>query len=110
VSWNVTLTDIAPEAVEQAAQDGYAAFRVEVFPEMDGQFEAALSAARMLLLLRDGTPLADIVGGGNVNVTLSGHANPGHKPREGWANDYVSVHVSSAVRALGPQADIDLNP
>lgn len=30
------------------------------------------------------------------NVSLSGHANPGHEPAGGWANDMVSVSVSQA--------------
>lgn len=27
-------------------------------------------------------------------VTLSGHSNPGHEPRAGWANDMISISVN----------------
>jgi hypothetical protein len=96
MSWSVQLTDVDPVVVEEAARERYAAFKAsysdhaEVYQAMDEQFEAALNAARILLVR--GT-----VGGGHVNVSLSGHANPGHKPRQGWANDYVMATVSSAV-------------
>lgn len=36
----------------------------------------------------------------SVNVSISGHVNPGGVPREGWANDFVSVSVSNA--SVGP--------
>ncbi len=101
MSWSVQLADVDPMTVEEATRERYAAFKAnysdhaEVYQAMDEQFEAALNAARVLLVR--GT-----VGGGNVNVTLSGHANPGHKPRQGWANDTVTVSVSSAARAEAP--------
>ena len=31
-----------------------------------------------------------------VTVVVSGHANPGHGPREGWADEFVSVAVHAA--------------
>lgn len=27
-------------------------------------------------------------------ISMTGHANPGHKPREGWANDAITVSVA----------------
>lgn len=27
-------------------------------------------------------------------ISVLGHANPGHKPRDGWANDFCDVKVS----------------
>lgn len=30
----------------------------------------------------------------DVHVGLAGHANPDHRPRAGWANDYISVTVT----------------
>ena len=27
-------------------------------------------------------------------ISVSGHANPDHKPAEGWANDYVNIQVT----------------
>jgi hypothetical protein len=31
---------------------------------------------------------------GTLSVTVSGHANPGHAPTEGWANESITVAVS----------------
>jgi len=101
MSWNVHLTDIDPAQLGKLAHDAYENFKRgyvdadEAYAAMDEQFDAALAAAS--------SGMARVVGEGNINVTLSGHANPGHKPREGWANDYVSVHVSSVVRAEVPK-------
>lgn len=44
--------------------------------------------------------LAALVGavgrpGDKVVVTLSGHANPGHAPRPGWANECITVQVTA---------------
>ncbi len=69
---------------------------------MDEQFDAALEAARVLLLraaVGGDVPAPGAMPNGNVNVTLSGHANPGHKPRQGWANDMVHMTVTSAAVA-----------
>jgi len=95
MSWNVTLNDIDPAQLGKLAHDAYEDLRqrhaddAEVLPAMNEQFDAALAAAS--------SGMTRVVGKGKVNVTLSGHANPRHEPREGWANDYVSVHVSSVV-------------
>lgn len=95
MSWNVTLTSLNPEDLEQAARKSYTAYKANyhddgsVFGAMDEQFDAALGAAKALL---------PTVGEGLVNVILSGHANPGHRPRQGWANDTVHVTVTSVVQ------------
>jgi hypothetical protein len=100
MSWSVSLTDIDPAELGGLAHDAYADFKArysdadEVFPAMDEQFDATLAAAS--------SGMSHVVGKGNINVSLSGHANPGYKPRQGWANDYVSVRVSSAVWAEVP--------
>jgi hypothetical protein len=36
------------------------------------------------------------VGGPPVLISFSGHANPGHRPAEGWANDYVSITITQS--------------
>lgn len=35
--------------------------------------------------------------GKDFSVSLSGHANPGHEPKEGWANDTISVVVTQII-------------
>jgi len=101
MSWNISLTDIdpldlGPAGIEESATRAYADFKAgysdgnAVFSAMDEQFGAALESLR---------PLLGVVGEGRVNVALSGHANPGHKPRQGWGNDMVHVTVTSAAVA-----------
>jgi hypothetical protein len=96
MSWNVNLTDIDPTEIGKLAHDAYEEFKArysddaDAIAAMDEQFDAVLAAAS--------SGLTHVVGDGNVNVTLSGHANPGHQPRQGWANDLVTVSISSAAR------------
>lgn len=102
MSWNVRVADVNPAEVEEAAAKEYADFKARYSDEdaaikaMDEQFDAALEAARVLLRLGGFIPDPRTGSQGNVNVTFSGHANPGHLPRRGWANDVVTVSVSSA--------------
>lgn len=92
MSWNVTRTSIDPLAVEDELRRDYADFKarynaaVEEIQAMDEQFEAVLNAVRIILQRK-------VVGDALVNVTLSGHANPGHRPRQGWANDAIHISV-----------------
>lgn len=39
-----------------------------------------------------------------LRVSLSGHANPGHSPRDGYANDTISVSVSQVKPEPAPTA------
>ena len=36
----------------------------------------------------------------NYVVSISGHANPGHKPAPGWAKDCVTITVSQCAPSL----------
>lgn len=58
-------------------------------PAASEQITAAVAAAKALVA-------SGAVGSGTFNVTLSGHANPDHKPVKGWANDCVTVSVACA--------------
>lgn len=58
-----------------------------------GQFRYARSA---VLALIDSATVGDPELH-TFNVSLAGHANPGHEPAEGWSNDCVSVSVSQAL-------------
>jgi len=59
-----------------------------VADEQRAQYDAALAAARAI---------AATVGrpDDRVTVRLSGHANPGHGPRPGWAHEVVTVTVEA---------------
>jgi len=36
------------------------------------------------------------LGQGNFNVSLSGHANPGNVPADGWVNDCVTIRITQS--------------
>ena len=56
------------------------------------QLAAAKEAAKALIA---SGVLGDGADGRLFIVRMNGHANPGHQPTPGWANDAVSVSVSS---------------
>ena len=80
MSWHVSGTyekihELRDEAIRQN-------------PECAEQFDAASMAARHLVD-------SGVIGVNKAyRVTLSGHANPDHEPRPGWANDVVTVIVA----------------
>lgn len=55
------------------------------------QIDAAAKAAASLLN-------SGALGDGPWTLTLSGHANPDHKPAPGWANDAVTIAAYQAPR------------
>lgn len=57
-------------------------------PDGLDQINVAMTAVH--LLMQDAS-LGDAT---EFYVSMSGHANPGHKPREGWANDAITVSVA----------------
>ena len=61
-------------------------------PECGDQFEAARDAAYAIMASGAvGGPAKKFV------VTMSGHANPGHEPRPGWASDAIMIMVQQAM-------------
>jgi hypothetical protein len=53
------------------------------------QVDAARTAAQAIL---DSGAIGDA--NRPVSIVLSGHANPGHVPRDGFANDTITVNVT----------------
>jgi len=85
MSWGVsTPSAVAKDAID--IDEPQLSDVVEV--EQREQFAAAVEAAKAL---------AGVVGreGDAVIVNISGHANPGHGPREGWANETITVRVTA---------------
>jgi len=58
--------------------------------EVTAQIDAAKDAVQRII------DLGAVGNGHEVRVVLSGHANPGHEPREGYATDTVTVSVTQA--------------
>ena len=50
--------------------------------------------------------LLEVVGrdGDQVNVTVSGHANPGHAPTPGWADETVTITITQVPAPVDPTA------
>jgi hypothetical protein len=88
MSWTASLPE--PVAVSEVTE---ALASLEASPPVEGepqeQFEAAKDAARVLVE-------SGAVGDRPVRINLNGHANPGHEPTEGYANDMITVSISQA--------------
>lgn len=89
MSWSVSTSVPSRHAWWERREELRAAALAQN-PEAGDQFEAAWQAAEAI-----------IIGGsvGNTlerkfHIVLSGHSNPDHAPRAGWANDCVNVSVS----------------
>lgn len=96
MSWYISTTSQTAETLEATARPLYEAFRAdhgdsEANEAMDDQFEIALSSAKAMLA-------SAALGSGPCAVTLSGHANPNHLPRPGWAHDTLSITVNQQLR------------
>lgn len=94
MSWNVYTTSQTAATIEDTAREAFAAHQSAIDDDEQRsvnaeQFEAGLHAAQSILA-------SGAVGDGPAHVTLSGHANQGHRPRDGWANDTITVSVSQA--------------
>lgn len=85
-----TLTDYNQQsmAAVTAYVDGQASLDNAVEPTTQEQIDAAVEAGRAIVKSKAVGPQE-----ATFNVTLSGHANPDHAPREGFANDQVTVSV-----------------
>lgn len=68
----------------------------DVTAEAAEQMAQAIAAAEAIVA-------SGAVGTGSVQASLSGHANVGHAPTPGYANDAVSVNVSCADQYEPPQ-------
>ena len=89
MSWSTSTGTVPVAKDELALKEPILSDVVEA--EQAEQFEAAQEAARLLIRA---------VGreGDEVVVTLNGHANPGHGPREGWSNETITVQVTAVPR------------
>ena len=86
MSWSVSVGLVPNENF------GIGALKEEALrqnPECGDQFDAAAAAAQSIID-------SGVIGGEGKQfyVAMSGHANPGHEPRAGWANDAVTIQIS----------------
>jgi hypothetical protein len=95
MSWSTSTPEpVAKDAIEvtRPTLSDY------VEAEQQAQLDAATEAARAL---------AQVVGRPDdlVQVSLTGHANPSHAPRQGWADEMVTVTVSARPASTADTSD-----
>lgn len=67
--------------------------------EVDAQIRAARAAAAAVI--DSGTVGQDAnvpQGRKDFAISISGHANPGHEPAQGWANDCINISISQKTK------------
>ncbi|SDJ08249.1 hypothetical protein SAMN05444157_1642 [Frankineae bacterium MT45] len=96
MSWNFTATSVAIDDVEAELTKAADAYRAGLAANDYALDDAANEAIGVAIASAKAIAESGVTGGTLVNVTLSGHANPGHKPVKGWSNDVVTVTVISA--------------
>jgi hypothetical protein len=85
VSWGTSTDGAVPkDAIDPADPTLSDAVESEQREQLDVATQAARALARVV-----GRP------GDHVRVSLTGHANPEHAPRDGWANEMITVSVSA---------------
>lgn len=93
MSYNFTATAPKAElaqAVRVAGQESVDVQEDAVKPAVQDHVDAAAwAAAQMATVMQPGDEDA-------VRVNVSGHANPDHAPREGHANEFLTVTVFTA--------------
>lgn len=86
MSWNLNVPECAPSEISNE-------LRRERDNKAEGQDWDEEVAEQVRAAIEAAVGVAPAVGGDKVTVTIAGHANPNHEPREGWANDEVTVTV-----------------
>lgn len=88
MSWTVSVNPRKAPAIYDAIDAAEPS--ADVSDESLEQVHAAKGAAKTLIQSGAfGDPVEKAIG-----CTLSGHANPGHVPAKGMANDQVSISIS----------------
>lgn len=88
MSWSASVSSVrAVDAVAKLRENFTTGAAIRA-PEVLEQFEAATRVVETVLL----TVQPEMTG--LVNVSASGHANPGHKKTDGWSNDCLSLSVT----------------
>jgi hypothetical protein len=86
-------TGVIPATQIRAHVEAQAEKNTQLNDEARAAVEVAIQAAEHL---------RDAVGGSHVTVMVSGHANPGHEPPQGWSRDQVYVSVTNALPPEAP--------
>lgn len=90
MSWTATATNVAADKIDEITSP---------MPGLSDESLAQLAAAKLVATELVHTGRVGDPNRHTFNVTLSGHANPGHEPVHGWSNDCIAVTVSQTIRA-----------
>lgn len=88
MSWSASFTYRQPHNGEAGSSREFTLSNTQV-PENKDQYEHALDVAMRILS-------SGVVGSTDktFKVNLSGHGNPNHEPKTGWANDQMTISVT----------------
>lgn len=89
MSWTIGPVDVFHDSAEADLEALQPQGQDSSLPHVVEAVRAAKMAA--VAILRSGA-----VGWGPARVSLSGHANPDHRPVAGWSNDTIGVSVWQA--------------
>lgn len=94
MSWSgITATD-TPDRIEEALKASAETYKANLAsqdyvldPAAVEQIDGAIAAALVAIPVVAPDQL--------VQITLNGHANPGHMPNESWSNDFISMSITN---------------
>lgn len=92
MSWTISITKGPASGVEQRAREAWDANTAKM-PEHEEQFEKALEAVKTLVLGVQKDP------NGLVAGSISGHANEGFQPKQGWSDSTINISLWEVVEA-----------
>jgi len=94
MSWSFQVSPVPADEFDEAidAARVVAQANIDAYnPDGADQADKAVAVAKTLVA-------SGVVGGkkAKVGANLAGHGNPEHAPKDGWANDTVSINVYQA--------------
>lgn len=92
MSWSIQAFSITAQNVEHELNQAAEKAIANGAGGPDAQRETAEQMTAIGLCAIDAVQ-SGLIGKGPFTVALSGHANPEHKPREGWSNDYAQMRI-----------------
>lgn len=104
MSYGFTVTNVKVADVESALTTAFDTYQKGL---QSGDYDldpAAKEQGIEAIVVAKAIVDSGVVGSAVVNVTISGHANPDHKPRQGWSNDALTIGVTSAETYVAPTA------
>ena len=99
MSWSFSVTNVTPSTAEREIE--FVAQR-DVIPRLEpaSAFEGAEQVTAVVNAAID-LVTSGAFGVGPFTVTLTGHANPDHRPRKGWGRDYCTISVNQTEASPG---------